>query len=633
MTPSQDDLHRRASAATDGAAAAADAARVGHRSRPARRRQLPRVPGEPGEPRPASRRAAWWPSTAATPLRQLWPGRAAPVSSCSPSGAGRRAPAMRPRGVAEGDILFFVDADVTVPPRRGRAGRRRRSPITPATPPSSVPTTTPRRRRTSCRSTRTSRTASCTRRRTRRPARSGARAGRCDATRSCALGGYDERYRRSSIEDIELGSRLIAAGERIRMVKSLAVKHLKRWTPADAGAVGDRRSRASLDAADPRQRADAGRSQPQVVGPRRRGRRPAGWARRWSRRSGSRGRGWWPSLLAGHGDRDRLPAGTVPSPETRPRVRGASPRLAVGALRVLGRRLRDGRRHAPARRPPSAAGTDTGAARTRCAGEPGVPVTLPGRVVVAGAGPAGLAAARDLSAAGVEVLVLEQAAQSRRPRPHRVSSRLPVRHRRAPVPHADARHPAAVGRHARRRLPEGPAALADLLSRPVLRLPRQPGERRRQPGSRGERPHRRQLPRRPDPAIARGADVRGLGDEPVRPPPLRDLLQDLHREGVGHAVLGDRRGLGRAAHSRPDAADGRRRRDREAQPRGVAGPRVPLPAARPGPDVGALCGPRRGRGRCRAPRRRRHPPASRRAAGRPRRGRRRPQPSRCRRGT
>jgi cellulose synthase/poly-beta-1,6-N-acetylglucosamine synthase-like glycosyltransferase len=57
----------------------------------------------------------------------------------------------------------------------------------------------------------------------------------CGAVRRDAfvrIGGYDERYRRSSIEDIEFGSRLIASGERIRMVKSLAVKHLKRWTPA-----------------------------------------------------------------------------------------------------------------------------------------------------------------------------------------------------------------------------------------------------------------------------------------------------------------------------------------------------------------------------------------------------------------
>jgi len=40
-----------------------------------------------------------------------------------------------------------------------------------------------------------------------------------------------------------------------------------------------------------------------------------------------------------------------------------------------------------------------------------MPLTAAGRVVVAGAGPAGLAAARDLSAAGVEVIVLEQATQ------------------------------------------------------------------------------------------------------------------------------------------------------------------------------------------------------------------------------
>jgi cellulose synthase/poly-beta-1,6-N-acetylglucosamine synthase-like glycosyltransferase len=56
----------------------------------------------------------------------------------------------------------------------------------------------------------------------------------CGAVRREAFvlaGGYDERYRRSSIEDIELGSRLIASGERIRMVKSLAAKHLKRWAP------------------------------------------------------------------------------------------------------------------------------------------------------------------------------------------------------------------------------------------------------------------------------------------------------------------------------------------------------------------------------------------------------------------
>ncbi len=45
------------------------------------------------------------------------------------------------------------------------------------------------------------------------------------------FGGFDEsRYRRPSIEDIELGYRLTRAGLKIRLNKQLQVKHLKRWT-------------------------------------------------------------------------------------------------------------------------------------------------------------------------------------------------------------------------------------------------------------------------------------------------------------------------------------------------------------------------------------------------------------------
>jgi GT2 family glycosyltransferase len=57
----------------------------------------------------------------------------------------------------------------------------------------------------------------------------------CGAVRREAferVGGYDEGHTRASIEDIELGSRLLASGARIRMIKSLNVTHLKRWTPA-----------------------------------------------------------------------------------------------------------------------------------------------------------------------------------------------------------------------------------------------------------------------------------------------------------------------------------------------------------------------------------------------------------------
>ncbi|MEZ5284670.1 MAG: glycosyltransferase family A protein [Vicinamibacterales bacterium] len=45
-----------------------------------------------------------------------------------------------------------------------------------------------------------------------------------------AQGGFDERYARPSIEDIELGSRLAAAGCRIRIDRDLQGTHLKQWT-------------------------------------------------------------------------------------------------------------------------------------------------------------------------------------------------------------------------------------------------------------------------------------------------------------------------------------------------------------------------------------------------------------------
>jgi glycosyltransferase involved in cell wall biosynthesis len=57
--------------------------------------------------------------------------------------------------------------------------------------------------------------------------------GACGAIRRevfLAMGGFDERYRQPSIEDIELGYRLKLAGYRIRLCKTLQVKHLKRWS-------------------------------------------------------------------------------------------------------------------------------------------------------------------------------------------------------------------------------------------------------------------------------------------------------------------------------------------------------------------------------------------------------------------
>ncbi len=44
-----------------------------------------------------------------------------------------------------------------------------------------------------------------------------------------ALGGFDKSYGKPCIEDIELGYRLKQAGYRIRLLKKLQAKHLKRW--------------------------------------------------------------------------------------------------------------------------------------------------------------------------------------------------------------------------------------------------------------------------------------------------------------------------------------------------------------------------------------------------------------------
>lgn len=59
--------------------------------------------------------------------------------------------------------------------------------------------------------------------------------GACGAIRRTAfdaIGGFDERFKRPSIEDIELGLRLSRVGGRIRVQKDLEVTHLKQWTVA-----------------------------------------------------------------------------------------------------------------------------------------------------------------------------------------------------------------------------------------------------------------------------------------------------------------------------------------------------------------------------------------------------------------
>ncbi|MBD2214024.1 glycosyltransferase [Nostoc linckia FACHB-104] len=43
------------------------------------------------------------------------------------------------------------------------------------------------------------------------------------------IGGFDEKYRHPSVEDIELGYRLKRNNHRIKLCKNIQVKHLKRW--------------------------------------------------------------------------------------------------------------------------------------------------------------------------------------------------------------------------------------------------------------------------------------------------------------------------------------------------------------------------------------------------------------------
>ena len=55
--------------------------------------------------------------------------------------------------------------------------------------------------------------------------------GAISRTRFLSLGGFAaQRYPRASIEDIELGYRLVGKNGRIRLAKEVQVKHLKRWT-------------------------------------------------------------------------------------------------------------------------------------------------------------------------------------------------------------------------------------------------------------------------------------------------------------------------------------------------------------------------------------------------------------------
>ena len=129
-----------------------------------------------------------------------------------------------------------------------------------------------------------------------------------------------------------------------------------------------------------------------------------------------------------------------------------------------------------------------------------------------------------------------------------------------------------------------PPPVAHLLPGPLLRLPAAAAQCRCAISACVEaRASRRATCARGSQPVRPGRDASSTGCQPVRRAALPHLLQDLHREGLGHALLGDPRRLGGAAHPGPVAqrAPSRTRLPRRADDP-VADRRVPLPALGPG---------------------------------------------------
>jgi len=177
----------------------------------------------------------------------------------------------------------------------------------------------------------------------------------------------------------------------------------------------------------------------------------------------------------------------------------------------------------------------------------------------------------------------------RRARPHGALQRLPLRHRRPPLLHeAQAGRPPVAG-DARRRAPRPAAPVAHLLRPPVLPLPA--GRDGRDPTVGPPRVGAlralvRTLSRR---SPERPGDLRGVGDDPLRPPPVRRVLPLVHREGLGDPRQRDPLGVGGAADQELLALQGPPQHPAgAARARDDADRRVPVPTARARTDVGSV---------------------------------------------
>ena len=149
----------------------------------------------------------------------------------------------------------------------------------------------------------------------------------------------------------------------------------------------------------------------------------------------------------------------------------------------------------------------------------------------------------------------KRAQPRRRDQPDRPVQGLSLRHWRPPLLLQERRDQPPLARDPRRRpVHHPPPPQPDLLQPPLLPLP--PEARRRLPQARPD-PDREDPPRlrpEPPPPHQARAELRGLDCQPLRPRPLRHVLQDLHREGLGDVDQGDFGRLGGAADqgARPD---------------------------------------------------------------------------------